>query len=41
MLHRNHSTITLLTNRMRNMLSVPNAYKQEVRLYEEFEGLCK
>lgn len=41
MMRRDHSTVAHLVYRMRDMLSLPNAYKQEVRLYEEFDGLCK
>jgi hypothetical protein len=38
---RDHSTITHLANRMRDMLSLPNAYKWEVQQYKRFEELLK
>lgn len=41
MMHRDHSSITNLAYRMRDMLSLPNAYKREVEMYREFERLCK
>lgn len=41
MMKRDHSTITHLANRMRDMLSVPYAYRVEIRMYEEFERNCK
>ena len=40
MLKRDHSTIAHLCYRMRDMLSVPEAYKDEMRIYEKFESLC-
>lgn len=39
MMKRDHSTITNLVHRMRDMLSLPNAYKSEVSKYKEFEAL--
>lgn len=36
---RDHSTITHLANRMRDMLSLPNAYKWEVQQYKRFEEM--
>lgn len=39
MMKRDHSTITHLANRMRDMLSLPNAYKWEVQQYKKFEEL--
>ena len=39
MLKRDHSTITHLSNRMRDMLSLPNAYKWEVQQYKRFDEL--
>ena len=36
---RDHSTITHLAHRMRDMLSIPHAYKAEVSMYKEFEKL--
>ena len=39
MMKRNHSTITHLANRMRDMLSLPRAYKFEVQQYKRFEEM--
>ena len=39
MLKRDHSTITNLVHRVRDMLSIPYAYKTEVAKYKEFETL--
>ena len=39
MLKRDHSTVTNLVHRVRDMLSVPYAYKEEVAKYNEFEKL--
>lgn len=39
MLKRDHSTVTNLVHRMRDMLSLPNAYKWEVQQYKRFEEL--
>jgi hypothetical protein len=39
-MHRDHSTVTHLYFKMRDMLSVPEAYKAEMKVYERFEGLC-
>lgn len=39
MLKRDHSTIAHLVYRMRDMLSVPSAYKWEVQQYKRFEEL--
>lgn len=39
MMKRDHSTITHLAYRMRDMLSVSYAYKEEVAKYKEFETL--
>ena len=36
---RDHSTITHLAHRMRDMLSIPHAYKAEVSMYKEFEKM--
>lgn len=36
---RDHSTITHLAYRMRDMLSLPNAYKWEVQQYKRFEEM--
>ena len=36
---RDHSTITHLVHRMRDMLSLPNAYKWEVQQYKRFEEM--
>lgn len=41
MLKRDHSTVTNLVHRMRDMLSLPNAYKWEVQQYKRFEELCE
>lgn len=41
MMKRDHSTITHLANRMRDMLSVPYAYRAEIVMYEKFERMCK
>ena len=41
MMKRDHSTITNLVHRMRDMLSLPNAYKWEVQQYKRFEDLLK
>lgn len=38
-MHRDHSTITHLAYRMRDMLSLPNAYKWEVQQYKRFEEM--
>ena len=35
---RDHSTITHLAHRMRDILSVPCAYKDEIEMYNQFEG---
>lgn len=40
MMKRDHSTITHLSHRMRDMLSIPYAYKSEVAKYKEFEQNC-
>ena len=40
MLKRDHSTIAHLCYRMRDMLSVPEAYKYEMKIYDKFESLC-
>ena len=39
MLKRDHSTVTNLVHRVRDMLSIPYAYKTEVAKYKEFEEL--
>lgn len=39
MLKRDHSTVTNLVHRVRDMLSIPYAYKEEVAKYKEFEKL--
>lgn len=39
MINRDHSTITHLVFRMRDMLSLPNAYKLEVEQYKRFEEM--
>ena len=39
MMKRDHSTITNLVHRVRDMLSIPYAYKEEVAKYKEFEKL--
>ena len=39
MLRRDHSTVTNLVHRVRDMLSLPNAYKWEVQQYKRFEEL--
>ena len=39
MLKRDHSTVTNLVHRVRDMLSIPYAYKEEVEKYKEFEKL--
>lgn len=39
-MRRDHSTVTHLYFKMRDMLSVPGAYKEEMRVYEKFESLC-
>lgn len=39
MLKRDHSTVTNLVHRVRDMLSIPYAYKTEVSKYKEFEKL--
>lgn len=36
---RDHSTITHLSHRMRDILSVPYAYKGEIAMYNQFEGM--
>ena len=41
MLKRDHSTIAHLVYRMRDMLSVPGAYKWELQQFKMFEELCK
>lgn len=41
MLKRDHSTIAHLVYRMRDMLSVPGAYKWELQQFKRFEELCK
>ncbi len=41
MMKRDHSTITHLANRMRDMLSLPNAYKWEVQQFRRFEEMLK
>lgn len=38
---RDHSTITNLVHRMRDMLSLPNAYKSEVQQFKRFEEMLK
>lgn len=38
-LKRDHSTVTNLVHRVRDMLSIPYAYKIEVAKYKEFEKL--
>lgn len=38
-MHRDHSTITHLAYCMRDMLSLPNAYKWEVQQYKRFEEM--
>lgn len=40
MMKRDHSTITHLAYKMRDMLSLPNAYKWEVQQFRRFEELC-
>lgn len=40
MLKRDHSTVTNLVHRVRDMLSLPNAYKWEVQQFKSFEELC-
>ena len=37
---RDHSTVTYLDNKVKDMLSVPGAYKNEIVLYRKFEALC-
>lgn len=39
-MHRDHSTVTHLYFKMRDMLSVPEAYKYEMKIYDKFESLC-
>lgn len=39
MLKRDHSTVTNLVHRVRDMLSIPYAYKDEVAKYKEFEKM--
>lgn len=39
MMMRDHSSVTHLTNRMRDMLSLPNVYREEIELYRQFENL--
>lgn len=39
MLKRDHSTVTNLVHRVRDMISIPYAYKEEVAKYKEFEKL--
>ena len=41
MMRRDHSTVTHLVYRMRDMLSVPGAYKWELQQFKRFEELCK
>ncbi len=40
MMKRDHSTVSILANKMRDMLSVPAAYKWEIQQFKRFEGLC-
>ena len=39
MLQRDHSTVVHLRDIMRDMLSVPNAYREEINMFREFEEL--
>ncbi len=39
MLRRDHSTVMHLCSVMRDMLSVPGAYRTEMEIYRRFEGL--
>lgn len=39
MLGRDHSTVIHLYNKMSNILSVPNAYRNEIERYKEFRRL--
>ncbi len=39
MLRRDHSTVMHLCGVMRDMLSVPNAYRREINMFREFEEL--
>lgn len=39
MLKRDHSTVTNLVHRMRDMLSLPMVYRQEVQQFKRFEEL--
>jgi len=41
MLKRDHSTVTNLVHRMRDMLSLPVMYRQEVQQFKRFEELCE
>ena len=41
MMKRDHSTITHLFFNMADMLSVPEAYKEEIERYREFIELCE
>jgi len=38
-MRRDHATINLLSFKMRDMFSVPNAYKDEIAMYNTFIGL--
>lgn len=40
MLQRDHSTVIYLCNKAQDMLSVPNAYRREVEMFNEFERLA-
>ena len=40
MLQRDHSTVVHLCRLMRDMLSVPNAYRKELEAFQEFERNC-
>ena len=40
-MNRDHSTITHLAHRMRDMLSLPGAYKREVQQFKRFEEILK
>ena len=37
---RDHSSVSGMVQKIRAMLSVPEAYKEEMRIYEKFESLC-
>lgn len=41
MLKRDHSTVTNLVHRMRDMLSLPMVYRQEVQQFKRFEEILK